>query len=87
MDVSGLNMLQYGLAATVALLSYQYLKQRFRRRGLSLPPGPPGYPLIGNVLELPRVREWETYAQWSKQYGACASRIPLEASCSLTDFV
>lgn len=46
---------------------YQLLKNRNRR----LPPGPTGYPLIGNLLDLPAEREWETYTEWSKRYGMC----------------
>ncbi|KIJ32959.1 hypothetical protein M422DRAFT_183844, partial [Sphaerobolus stellatus SS14] len=34
-----------------------------------LPPGPPGKPIIGNALDMPRIREWETYARWAKEYG------------------
>ncbi|KIJ25581.1 hypothetical protein M422DRAFT_193309 [Sphaerobolus stellatus SS14] len=37
--------------------------------GLRLPPGPPGKPIIGNALDMPTIREWETYARWAKEYG------------------
>lgn len=43
-----------------------------RRRNpsrLPLPPGPKGYPLIGNVLEMPTGFHWRTYSQWAKVYG------------------
>jgi hypothetical protein len=39
------------LAASVV---YQKLKHRRRSRALLLPPGPKGYPIIGNVLDIPR---------------------------------
>jgi hypothetical protein len=35
-----------------------------------LPPGPKGWPLIGNVLGIPSTFQWKTYRQWSIQYGA-----------------
>ncbi|KIJ27802.1 hypothetical protein M422DRAFT_190567, partial [Sphaerobolus stellatus SS14] len=35
-----------------------------------LPPGPKGKLIIGNVLDLPMSREWETYSKWAKQYGS-----------------
>ncbi|KAF9044301.1 cytochrome P450 [Panaeolus papilionaceus] len=43
-----------------------------RRRnplGLPLPPGPKGYPIIGNLLDMPTEKAWLTYHEWSKTYG------------------
>lgn len=37
--------------------------------GCKLPPGPPRRPLIGNLLDIPRQKEWQTYHKWSKIYG------------------
>ena len=37
--------------------------------GLQLPPGPPGKLLIGNTLDIPKNKEWETYYKWAKEYG------------------
>ena len=50
-----------------------YLLSRIltKDRNTRLPPGPKKLPVIGNLLDLPSERQWETYAQWSKQYGAC----------------
>lgn len=41
------------------------------RRGLPYPPGPPSWPIIGNLLDLPKAKEapWITYAEMSKKYG------------------
>ena len=38
-----------------------------------LPPGPRGYPLIGNIFDWPPLesKAWETYAKWGQMYGAC----------------
>uniref|UniRef100_A0A8H7XS06 O-methylsterigmatocystin oxidoreductase n=1 Tax=Psilocybe cubensis TaxID=181762 RepID=A0A8H7XS06_PSICU len=34
---------------------------------LPLPPGPKGLPLIGNLLDMPRTLEWQTYHKWAKE--------------------
>ncbi|KAG1864813.1 cytochrome P450 [Suillus subluteus] len=33
------------------------------------PPGPRGWPLIGNVLDMPRVKPWLTFTKWGQKYG------------------
>ncbi|KAF7313515.1 hypothetical protein HMN09_00507400 [Mycena chlorophos] len=38
-----------------------------------LPPGPKGLPLLGNVLDMPSEREWETFSKWSDAYGDICS--------------
>lgn len=50
----------------VALLSLKWARPSRRR----LPPGPRALPLIGNMLQMPIVKPWETYNEWSKKYGA-----------------
>ncbi|TFK34601.1 cytochrome P450 [Crucibulum laeve] len=37
---------------------------------LPLPPGPKKIPFLGSLLEMPRTLEWQTFAQWSKDYGS-----------------
>ena len=34
-----------------------------------LPPGPPGWPFLGNLLEAPTEATWITFQRWIKQYG------------------
>ncbi|KAH6891595.1 cytochrome P450 [Coprinopsis sp. MPI-PUGE-AT-0042] len=53
------------LAVTLILL-----RVALRRiQAAPLPPGPRGYPLIGNALDIPSEHPWETYRDWSKKYG------------------
>lgn len=40
-----------------------------RQRRPTFPPGPPGLPVIGNVLDLPKSHEWLAYQKWGKTYG------------------
>ena len=37
--------------------------------GLPLPPGPKGYPLIGNIFDMPIYKPWIVYDEWRKTYG------------------
>jgi hypothetical protein len=57
------------VAVLVAMLVAQQLSRRARRRGVPLPPGPPGWPIIGNVLDLPTREEWVTYGALKERYG------------------
>ena len=37
--------------------------------GLPLPPGPKGYPLIGNLFDMPVYKPWVVYDEWRKTHG------------------
>ncbi|EPS98973.1 hypothetical protein FOMPIDRAFT_1050972 [Fomitopsis schrenkii] len=54
------------LALVVALAVVRYTA---RRRYGRFPPGPPGYPIIGNILDMPPGHGWRTFAQWSEKWG------------------
>lgn len=42
---------------------------RFYTQGAPLPPGPKGYPIIGNLLDEPSDgKPWVTYRQWGRQH-------------------
>ena len=58
----------YGAVAAIMLTSILVaLVSSGRRR--HLPPGPRGWPIIGNLLDMPRELEWLTYRAWGKKYG------------------
>ncbi|KAG1800168.1 cytochrome P450 [Suillus subaureus] len=33
------------------------------------PPGPRGWPLIDNILDMPRIKPWLTFTEWGQKYG------------------
>ena len=62
----------YKLAALFfSVMLYRQLKKD--RDGnpnrLPLPPGPKGYPLIGNLFDMPAQSSWIVYDEWRKTYG------------------
>ncbi|OSX64723.1 hypothetical protein POSPLADRAFT_1135220 [Postia placenta MAD-698-R-SB12] len=44
-----------------------WLDRRLRR--FPMPPGPRGFPIIGNALQMPQEREWVKFTEWAKTYG------------------
>ncbi|KAG2056881.1 cytochrome P450 [Suillus hirtellus] len=46
------------------------VKQAFSKKNPApYPPGPPGWPLVGNIADMPHTKAWLTFAQWGKKYG------------------
>ena len=54
-----------------------YVQKRRNPAGLPYPPGPSGYPIIGNALDIPKEAPWEVYHEWAKQYGALCSPLQI----------
>ena len=61
----------HALAVSVIILVAVH---RWRKHKLPYPPGPKGYPIIGNVLDVPRgVPAWEGFTSMAHKYGAYQS--------------
>jgi hypothetical protein len=58
---------------TLAISLFLYLIVKFydsrRRKGLSYPPRPPSWPVIGNFFDIPKDKPWIAYTDISKKYG------------------
>ncbi|KAJ8583010.1 cytochrome P450 [Rhizopogon salebrosus TDB-379] len=62
-DVTWLDICLTGVGAYL-------LKQVFTKKNSApFPPGPPGWPIIGNILDMPHVKPWLVFAEWGKKYG------------------
>lgn len=56
-------------AALATLLILSFVKRLVGRPDKHLPPGPKGFPLIGNLLDVPPSSQWRTFAEWKERWG------------------
>ncbi|KAJ3510929.1 hypothetical protein NLJ89_g4394 [Agrocybe chaxingu] len=57
------------ITASLFILVVKALFFRKRASSLPLPPGPKGYPLVGNIFDIPTDKPWLVYNEWAKIYG------------------
>ena len=67
---TGLNVPLAVAACLLGALALSVLLRSKRQAGqLSLPPGPPQDPVLGNEKQRPKSHPWRTYAAWRERYG------------------
>ena len=57
------------LTALLSLHIFFAFHDHRKRRGLPYPPGPPPFPVIGNLLDVPKRSAWVAYQSMSKKHG------------------
>jgi hypothetical protein len=54
----------------LAVLALWLLKKVTEKKPLGRPiPGPKGWPIIGNLLDVPTEVEYKVFSQWKQKYG------------------
>jgi hypothetical protein len=57
------------LALPALLFAYSEARRIHRRFLGRTPPGPKGWPIVGNAYDIPHDKAWLTYTEWGKLYG------------------
>lgn len=65
-------ILQLIIVLVLSVLVVQWRAKKSVPIGIKFPPGPKGFPVIGNALDMPKLNPWFTYTKWAKEYGAFA---------------
>ena len=56
-------------AAVVTVIALAVVRRRWGSKRPPYPPGPKGYPVIGNVLDFPKDPMWEEFAKMGEEHG------------------
>ncbi|KAG5649957.1 hypothetical protein H0H81_001313 [Sphagnurus paluster] len=61
------HLIVLGLSGGLAVVVLRLIAQKIRNH--SLPPGPDGLPIVGNMFDMPKDYEWEHWAKHRELYG------------------
>ncbi|KAK7053208.1 hypothetical protein VNI00_003827 [Paramarasmius palmivorus] len=57
----------WSFVVSILLSGALWFRNRSHKRS-KLPPGPPGLPFIGNILDVPTIQPWKAYAKLAEEY-------------------
>lgn len=57
------------LGALAVLIFTSLSRKRSLPNGSRYPPGPPGKPLVGNLLDIPKQHSWLQFKKWADEHG------------------
>ncbi|KAH0826412.1 cytochrome P450 [Lanmaoa asiatica] len=63
------DIIAVGLVALTIYLWRNRSAQAKLSKGFPLPPGPSRKPLVGNLFDVPRSKNWHKFLEWKEQYG------------------
>ena len=58
-----------GLAVAASAIALAVVRRQWGSKRPPYPPGPKGYPIIGNVFDLPKNPVWEGLTKMAQEYG------------------
>ncbi|RDB16528.1 O-methylsterigmatocystin oxidoreductase [Hypsizygus marmoreus] len=62
------------VSATLTIAFFFIIQRLFASRNrVRLPPGPHRWPIIGNLLDMPRETPWLTFSEWGRKHGDISS--------------
>ena len=64
-----LVLVQVCLPLLSVLYFWSVMRWRARSRGRPLPPGPPPLPIVGNLFNMPRSKQWVEYQKLCRELG------------------
>ncbi|KAG6889257.1 hypothetical protein C0995_002252 [Termitomyces sp. Mi166 len=63
------RIMQSSLIVFLVFVASLVVQRFLRKLKPGQPPGPKGWPIVGNLFDMPTKKTWHTFAEWGKQYG------------------